>query len=238
MLVHELPQPQCIMTLPLLEGTGGTAKMSKSYGNVIGLSEPAAEMFGKVMSIPDQLMPKYLRLATDLGPAEVDEIAAGLTRGALHQGKTERRLAREIAALYHSPEAARAVEERFGTQFVARGIPEEVEEFSLGDADQWFLPSLLVESGLCPSSSDARRQVRARVVPSPSRRCSVGRRDRDPSRPVISVGALSKSASDVFPEAGPLPQRRSEGPWNSMVASTPTVRYAYRSASVLSEGAR
>jgi tyrosyl-tRNA synthetase len=109
-------------------------------------------------------MPTYFRLATDLGSVEVDEIVAGLSSGALHPGQTKRRLAREIVALYHSPEAAQTAEQRFNTQFVARGIPEDVEEFDLGDASVWFLPSLLVASGLCPSSSDARRQVRGRAV--------------------------------------------------------------------------
>jgi tyrosyl-tRNA synthetase len=157
-------EPQCAMTLPLLEGTDGTAKMSKSAGNYIGLTDPPAEMFGKVMSIPDELMPKYFRLATALGPGEVDEIVAGLGSGALHPGQTKRRLAREIVGLYHSPDDAAAAEARFDTQFVARAVPEDIEVFDLGAAEEWFLPALLTDSGLCASGSDARRQVRAGAV--------------------------------------------------------------------------
>jgi tyrosyl-tRNA synthetase len=138
--------------------------MSKSYGNAVGLAEPPAEIFGKIMSIPDELMPKYFRLATDLEPAEVDAVISGLASGVLHPGATKRRLAREIVALFHSPEAAHAAEQRFDTQFVTRGIPEGIDEFDLGEASEWFLPSLLVAAGLCPSTSDARRHVRARAV--------------------------------------------------------------------------
>lgn len=156
--------PQCAMTLPLLEGTDGVAKMSKTAGNFIGLTEPPAEMFGKVMSIPDELMPKYFRLAADLAPAEVDAITAGLAAGELHPGQMKRRLAREIVGLYHSAEAAVSAEQRFDTQFVARGIPEDIKEFDLGVTEEWFLPTLLVESGLCASGSEARRQVRGRAV--------------------------------------------------------------------------
>jgi tyrosyl-tRNA synthetase len=161
---HAGLEPQCAMTLPLLEGTDGSAKMSKSAGNTIGLTDPPAEMFGKVMSIPDELMPKYFRLATALGPGEVDEIVTGLASGALHPGRTKRRLAREIVTLYSSPEDAAAAEARFDTQFVDRAIPDDVEEFDLGDTAEWFLPALLTETGLCASGSDARRQVRGGAV--------------------------------------------------------------------------
>jgi tyrosyl-tRNA synthetase len=151
--------PQCVMTMPLIEGTDGAAKMSKSYGNYIGVDDEPADMFGKVMSVPDQLMEKYFRLLTDVTPETVDSIAAGLASGELHPGATKRRLGREIVALYHSESAATDAEQRFDTQFVAREIPDDIPSFALGDAAEWFLPSLLQASGLCASGSEARRQV-------------------------------------------------------------------------------
>ena len=151
--------PQCVMTMPLIEGTDGSAKMSKSYGNYIGVDDAPADMFGKVMSVPDELMVKYFRLLTDVAPDEVDAIAEGLESGELHPGATKRRLGREIVALYHSESDATAAEQRFDTQFVARDIPQDIPSFSLGDAQEWFLPSLLQEAGLCASGSEARRQV-------------------------------------------------------------------------------
>ena len=156
--------PQCVMTMPLIEGTDGSAKMSKSYGNYIGVDEPAAEMFGKVMSLPDQLMVKYYRLVTDVAPDDVDVIEKDLASGELHPAAAKRRLGREIVALYHSEADARAAEERFDTQFVAREVPDDVPSFGLGDAETWFLPTLLQQTGLCASGSEARRQVSGGAV--------------------------------------------------------------------------
>ena len=157
-------EPQCILTVPLLEGTDGAAKMSKTAGNAIGVDEPAAEMFGKLMSVPDPLMARYFRLVTDLHPDEVDRIEEGLADGALHPGETKRRLGREVVTLYHSAAAAAAAEARFDTQFRERGVPEDIAEFTLGPAEDWFLPALLVAAGLSASGSEARRQVTAGAV--------------------------------------------------------------------------
>lgn len=156
--------PQCVMTLPLLEGLDGQAKMSKTAGNTIGVDEDANEMFGKTMRLRDELMEKYFRLATDVHPDEVDRIGQGLADGTLHPGQTKRRLARELVALYHSPEAAAGAEERFDVQFKQRAVPDDVPEFRLEGAGEWFLPTLLVKAGLCASGSEARRQVAAGAV--------------------------------------------------------------------------
>ncbi|MDP8970535.1 MAG: tyrosine--tRNA ligase [Actinomycetota bacterium] len=161
---HAGQQPQCIMTLPLLEGTDGSEKMSKTAGNAIGLDEDPAEIFGKVMSIPDELMVRYYRLVTDVHPDETDRIAAGLADGSLHPGETKRRLAREIVSLYHSHEAAVAAEARFDIQFRDRAAPPDVPTFDLGDTDPWYLPSLLQSAGLARSGSEARRMVEQRAV--------------------------------------------------------------------------
>jgi tyrosyl-tRNA synthetase len=156
--------PQCVITMPLLEGLDGQAKMSKTAGNTIGVDEEPNEMFGKAMRLRDELMVKYFRLATDTHPDEVDRIAAGLASGDLHAGETKRRLAREIVAMYHSAGAAEQAEERFNVQFRERAIPNEVPEHSLAGADSWFLPTLLQEAGLVTSGSEARRMVRQGAV--------------------------------------------------------------------------
>jgi tyrosyl-tRNA synthetase len=152
-------EPQCIMTLPLIEGLDGAAKMSKTAGNTIGVDEPPAEMFGKAMSIRDDLMVKYFRLVTDVPPDAVEAVAAGLAAGSLHPRDTKRRLAREIVTLYHSAEAAEAAEERFDIQFRQRAVPDDIPSFELGATDPWVLPNLLAAAGLARSTSDARRLV-------------------------------------------------------------------------------
>jgi len=152
-------QPQSILTMPLLEGTDGQAKMSKTAGNTIDVDDDPADMFGKVMSIPDTLMVKYFRLVTDVDPDETDRIERALANGELHPGETKRRLAREVVALYHDRDAAEAAEARFDRQFRDRAVPDEVPEFDLGDTDPWFLPRLLSATGLAASGSEARRLV-------------------------------------------------------------------------------
>ncbi|MBA2729668.1 MAG: tyrosine--tRNA ligase [Euzebyaceae bacterium] len=149
--------PQCVVTMPLIEGIDGAAKMSKSLGNAIGVEEPAGEMFGKVMRIPDALMDKYFRLVTDVAADQVAEISAGLSSGKLHPGETKRRLAREIVGLYHSPPAVAGAEARFNVQFRDRGIPDDIGSFKLGERAEWGLADLLVAAGLCASTSEARR---------------------------------------------------------------------------------
>jgi tyrosyl-tRNA synthetase len=151
--------PQCVLTMPLLEGTDGQRKMSKTAGNAIGIDEPPAEMFGKLMSIPDELIVKYFRLLTDCGYAEVDALAEGLASGRLHPGESKRRLALAIVAQYHSAADAAAAENRFNLQFRDRGVPEDAPEFDLGTSERWFLPALLMEAGLVASGSEARRMV-------------------------------------------------------------------------------
>lgn len=155
-------EPQTVMVLPLLEGTNGTAKMSKTAGNAIGITEKPAEMFGKVMSIPDQLMPRYYLLAAALAPEEVETEVHALKHGDIHPGEAKRRLARRIVELYHSPEDAQQAEQRFDIQFRERGIPDDIPEVKLRDAgehEQWHLPDLLVWIGLTETKSEARRLI-------------------------------------------------------------------------------
>lgn len=154
---------QIALMMPLLEGTDGIEKMSKSLGNYIGIYEPAEEMYGKVMSIPDQLMIKYYELATDIHPDEINEIKERLEEGTYHPRDAKMRLAYEITALYHSPEAAKKAESQFRAVFQKGGIPEDIESFTvpkdITTEEGVDMSRLMVESGLAPSTSQARRLI-------------------------------------------------------------------------------
>ncbi|MGH7564753.1 MAG: tyrosine--tRNA ligase [Gemmatimonadota bacterium] len=157
-------EPQVIVTLPLLEGTDGVQKMSKSYGNAIGLTEPPEEMYGKTMSIPDGLIVKYFRLALGAPAREVEEVERRLADGD-NPRDWKRRLARELVTRYHDPSQAEAAEAHFDRLFVERGLPDEIPEVtvSLSESDA-ALPWLLREAGLAASASEARRLVEQGAV--------------------------------------------------------------------------
>ena len=157
-------EPQVALTLPLLEGTDGIKKMSKSYGNYIGLTDEPADMFGKVMSIPDELMVKYFRVATAMPVADIDAIEAGLAADELHPNKVKRQLGRELVTIYHSAQDAVAAEEAFDKLFKEHEIPADIQEFAVElveDADKGgvYLPAVIVECGLAKSNGDARRLI-------------------------------------------------------------------------------
>jgi len=156
-------EPQVVFTMPLLVGTDGERKMSKTFGNHIGLRDSPAEQFGRTMSIPDGLMPTWFRLCTDLEPAELEAIESGLEGGSLSPADAKRRLAREVVRLYHGEDAAREVEERFDRVFRGHEIPEDVPERSLPDEaledGRVYLPRLLAALGLAASNSEARRLI-------------------------------------------------------------------------------
>jgi tyrosyl-tRNA synthetase len=156
-------EPQVAFTMPLLRGTDGVRKMSKSLGNHIGLTEPPEEQFGKVMSIPDEAMPEWFRLCTDLPPDEIEGIEGSLADGSARPHELKRRLAGEIVALYHGEDAALRAEERFDRVFREHEVPADIPERSVPD-DAWedgrvYLPRLLVAIGLAASKSDARRLI-------------------------------------------------------------------------------
>jgi tyrosyl-tRNA synthetase len=157
-------EPQVCLTLPLLEGTDGVQKMSKSYGNYIGLTDAADEMFGKVMSIPDELMVKYYRLCTGLPVDEIDSLEAGLAAGDVHPNEMKRRLAREIVALYHDEGAARGAEAAFDAIFKRHEIPEDAPVVHVEHGETAHLPAVLKQAALAPTTSEARRLIIAGAV--------------------------------------------------------------------------
>ena len=156
-------EPQIAMTMPLLEGTDGVRKMSKSYGNYVGLTDKADDMFGKVMSIPDELMVKYYRLASTLSVAEIDEIEQGLANDTLHPNKVKRALARNIVAAYYDDAAAAEAEVAFDRLFKQHEVPEDIPEFAAdltpNDEGKVYLAKLLSEAKMCNSVGEARRLI-------------------------------------------------------------------------------
>src|SRR5688572_20615500 len=121
-------EPQVIITTPLLEGLDGVQKMSKSLNNYVGIDEPAGEMFGKVMSISDDLMWKYYELLTDLSVSQISDLKLSCENGAVNPRSAKVDLAKRIIADFHSPEAAAAAEDDFNRRFVQKEIPDQIEE--------------------------------------------------------------------------------------------------------------
>lgn len=150
--------PQVAMTMPLLVGTDGTNKMSQSLGNYIGVDDPPEEMFGKTMSIPDETMPEWYRLAADSEAEEVDGIVASLANGDLHPNEAKRELARRIVTLYWGEEAAAQAEAAFDQVFRHGGEPDDIEDYVLPDEDPVNVPALIRDVfGL--SGNEARRMI-------------------------------------------------------------------------------
>jgi tyrosyl-tRNA synthetase len=157
-------RPQIAMTMPLLLGTDGAQKMSQSLNNYIGVTDPPGEVFGKVMSIPDALMPQWFRLATELPDLEVGRVVTGVEKGTIHPGEAKRLLARSVTGLYWGDEAAAEAEAAFDRLFRDHEIPEDVEEATLPVGDPVHLPSLLRDLGLATSGSEARRLIEQGAV--------------------------------------------------------------------------
>jgi tyrosyl-tRNA synthetase len=147
-------ESQVAMITPLLEGTDGVQKMSKSLSNYIGINEPPQEIFGKVMSISDDLMWRYYELCTDLTPGDI----AALRNSDRNPRDIKVDLAKRIVADFHSEAEARRAEEEFNAMFRNKQAPDVVEERTLA-AGTWKLPKLLVELGLVASMAEARRVI-------------------------------------------------------------------------------
>jgi tyrosyl-tRNA synthetase len=153
-------EPQIVMTTPLLEGLDGVEKMSKSLGNYIGVTDPATEMFGKLMSISDDLMWRYYELLTDLTPAGILGIRTRVESGALHPKQAKVDLATTIVADFHGADEAARAAEQFERRFSKKELPTDAAVIELSD-EEWAAPleKRLVRCGLADSMSDARRKI-------------------------------------------------------------------------------
>lgn len=158
-------EPQVVLTMPLLEGLDGVNKMSKSLGNYIGISEAPDNIFGKIMSISDELMFRYYELLSDLSMAEIVALKGKIATGQLHPKAAKVQLAKEMVARFHNQAAAEDAARTFEQVFARHEMPDEIEEVQVvaTEAEIW-VPKLLLDAGLVKSTSDGRRMVQQHAV--------------------------------------------------------------------------
>ncbi|MEK6529921.1 MAG: tyrosine--tRNA ligase [candidate division NC10 bacterium] len=152
-------EPQVAVTTPILEGLDGAQKMSKTLGNYVGITEPPGDMYGKLMSIPDSLMLRYLTLVTRLPEDEVREITQGLSAGRVHPMEAKKRLAWTVTAQYHGEAAAREAEATFVRVVQDRQEPENIDEINIPGGAKLQLVEIVVATGYVSSKSEARRKI-------------------------------------------------------------------------------
>jgi tyrosyl-tRNA synthetase len=203
-------KPQIILMTPILEGLDGVQKMSKSLGNAIGINEPPQEMYGKLMSISDELMWKYYVFLTDLRQSEVDALEAEVASGKLHPMEAKKRLARTITAGFHGEAAAASADENWARMFQQKETAEDLEQVLVKAAHFWTgsdmrgrVAKLVTLAGLADSAAEADRKLKEgairidgevvnqthMVIPSGTKK-------------TIRVGKRAKVAYMYFPVAG------------------------------------
>jgi tyrosyl-tRNA synthetase len=155
-------KPQSILTMPILEGTDGIEKMSKSYGNDIGISDSANNMYGKTLSIPDDIMLSWFTLAADVDDQYIKEIEIKIKNNNVNPMELKRELARKIVAMYYDEKIALDAESYFNRVTVSKGMPDEIEEYQLKNDD--LLVNIIADSGLLKSKSEARRMIKQSAV--------------------------------------------------------------------------
>ena len=164
---------QTIITMPILEGLDGVQKMSKSLGNYIGISEAPSEMYGKAMSIPDELMMRYFMLVTDMSIEEQEQLSKDLESGAAHPRDVKMKLAHTIVRLYHGEEAANFGQEEFIRVFQKHAMPTDIPEYKVAVTEEpVFVPQLLSDAGLTASNGEARRSIKAGAFKIDGEKCN------------------------------------------------------------------
>jgi tyrosyl-tRNA synthetase len=179
-------RPQTVLTMPLLEGLDGVNKMSKSLGNYIGITEPAKEIYGKVMSISDELMLRYYELLSDVDLATLQKVRDGVAHqpGGLHPMESKKALARELVARFYDSAEAEKAEEEFVHQFKQKEIPDDIQTVRIISAEPVWICRLLAEAGLAASNGEARRLVQQGGVK------LNGEKVADPDQEVLPGGEL------------------------------------------------
>lgn len=157
-------EPQIAITMPILEGLDGVNKMSKSLGNYIGINEHPNEVYGKSMSIPDELMIRYYELVTDMSIEELEDLKQKYSDGLIHPRDLKMQLAHTLVRLYHGQQAADAAQEEFIKVFQHRDLPTDIPEVNFSSREEVWLPKLLVQCGLAASNSEAKRAILAGAV--------------------------------------------------------------------------
>jgi tyrosyl-tRNA synthetase len=146
--------------MPLLEGTDGVKKMSKSLGNYIGISEEPKEIYGKLMSISDELMLRYYELLSHITLDEFTAMKEGLTKGSVHPMDAKKSLASEIVERYHGRESAIKAKDEFENIFKNKGLPDDIPVFQIEGNEPVWLPGILKEAGLAKSTGEALRLIK------------------------------------------------------------------------------
>ena len=155
-------EPQVVITMPLLEGLDGVQKMSKSLGNYIGIDEAPKDMYGKAMSIPDELMMRYFMLVTDMTIEDQDDMEERLENGTLHPRDAKMQLAKTIVRLYHGEQAAQEAEDEFKRVFQQHALPTDIPEYAIDTpSEAIFVPQFCTDAGLTTSNGEARRSIKA-----------------------------------------------------------------------------
>jgi tyrosyl-tRNA synthetase len=152
-------EPQVILTMPLLVGTDGIEKMSKSLDNYIGISDPPQQIFGRTLSIPDNLIYTYFVLTTDVSEEKLTEIQKKMNDEKTNPRDLKRELARILVEMYHDSEAAKTAEEEFDRIFINKGLPDEIPEFKIEESKEINVLELIVLVNFAPSKGEARRLV-------------------------------------------------------------------------------
>ena len=164
---------QTIITMPILEGLDGVQKMSKSLGNYIGISEAPSEMYGKAMSIPDELMMRYFMLVTDMSIEEQEQLSKDLESGAAHPRDVKMKLDHTIVRLYHGEEAANFGQDEFVRVFQKHAMPTDIPEYKVAITEEpVFVPQLLSDAGLTASNGEARRSIKAGAFKIDGEKCN------------------------------------------------------------------
>ena len=186
-------EPQVVLTMPILEGLDGVQKMSKSLNNYIGIKDSPQEMFGKIMSVSDDLMFRYYELCTDLRGSEINGLRQDIISGKKHPRMVKVELAKRIIGDFHSPEAALAAEQEFNRIFREKLDPENLEEKRLHQAQEKIrLAKLIAQFGLAPSVAEANRLIEQGAVTWNNERVSSIRAELDCSVPVTHILKVGK----------------------------------------------
>jgi tyrosyl-tRNA synthetase len=179
-------RPQTVLTMPLLEGLDGVNKMSKSLGNYIGITEPAKEIYGKVMSISDELMLRYYELLSDVDLATLQKVHDGVAHqpGGLHPMESKKALARELVARFYDQAEAEKAEEEFVHQFKQKEVPDDIQTVRIVSVEPVWICRLLAEVGLVASNGEARRLIQQGGVK------LNGEKVADPDQEILPSGEL------------------------------------------------
>ncbi|WP_027182524.1 tyrosine--tRNA ligase [Oleidesulfovibrio alaskensis] len=157
---QEGQEPQCVLTVPILEGLDSVKKMSKSLGNYVGIDEPPADMFGKLMSVSDELMWRYYELITTKTLDEIAELQRRVESGELHPKTAKEELAEHITAQYHGSDKAAEARQGFNAVFAQGCVPDDMPEFSCSCGEDSTPPAFLADSGLAGSRGEAKRLIK------------------------------------------------------------------------------